>query len=728
MKKIIRFIKNKRLLLLGTVIIPLVIAIFFAQSVAAYKSATDELFNERSRTLNEITEQISTTISITTQDGWRISSLAFSHLLAEEIETSEGIAPCLRIAENGAYNYNFHLAVIDSDNNYIISSGETAIWNNTELLSETTPERQVFMSTSLFHIDKEIMIFLHRLPEAKVLGDGTRLTHTAMVLEKETYDKMFAANSFDGSADIFVAHMDGNKIYQKEASGAFPVSSDITTLLKDVTFLHGKTYEDVEYSLTYPLGESFEFEYKGTRYFISVSPVTNQDWFTALIVPTEKIDTSSESVYKTVITIVILLVLILGLIISLVVALRKSKTLAKTQAKMNDVLKKAAETATANSKMKSEFFSQMSHDLRTPLNAIFGITEMAKDNVENPDKIRKCLDEISLSSNQLLLLVNDVLDINHLEQDGFTLKEEPFNIDKLLESCCSIAENNANKHGISFIYSSNGFSTQHYKGSPLYISKILLNIMSNAIKYTDEKGTIWFTAEEIPITNEKSNIRLQIKDNGIGISEEFLEHLFEPFTMENEIDPQKDASSGLGLSIAKGLVEKMGGVISVESIKEQGSTFTVDLYLDKAEATVKEEPAKKPLSTTHTYPKNSKVLLAEDNALNKKIACYYLEEEGLQVVCAENGAEAVDIFENSSPGEFSIILMDIMMPKMDGYTATRKIRESSHSDATSIPIIAMTANSFAEDVEKALVSGMNSHISKPIDRETFVSILRDLIK
>lgn len=721
MKKIIKFIKKRKQILLNYIVIPLILIVFFVQVVSAYKSTANELFNERSRTLNEITEQISTTISTTTEDGWRLSSLAFSYILSEEINTPEELVSYLKIAEQGAYNYKFYLAVIDSKSNYIVSTGNKGIWNNINVLLDSTPERQVFMSTALFNTEKEVMIFLHRLPEAKMLGDGTKITHTAMILEKETYDEMFTANSFDGSADIFVAHIDGRKIYQKEASGEFAISSNITRLLKGVKFLHGKTFEDVQYSLTYPNGESFEFEFEGKKYFISLSPVSNQDWFTALIVPTEKIDTSSESVYKTVVTFIALLGLILGLIISLTVSLKKSKTLAATQAKM-------ADTEKANTKMKSEFFSQMSHDLRTPLNAIFGITEMAKDNIENPEEVKKYLDEISLSSNQLLLLVNDVLDINHLEQDGFTLKEDPFNINELLNSCCSIAENNAKKNGINFIYSNKGFSTQYYKGSPLYISKVLLNIIGNAVKYTNEEGTISFTAEEIPLSDEKSNIRLKISDNGIGISEEFLEHIFEPFTMENNTFTQKTASSGLGLSIAKGLVEKMGGTISVESKKGQGSTFTVDLYLDKAETIENEETVSKEIPSNHEYPQNSKVLLAEDNAVNKKITCYYLEQEGLQVVCAENGAEAVDIFEKSSPGEFSLILMDIIMPEMDGHTATRKIRELPRTDATSIPIIAMTANSFAEDVVKALNSGMNSHISKPIDRETFVSILREVIK
>jgi len=384
-------------------------------------------------------------------------------------------------------------------------------------------------------------------------------------------------------------------------------------------------------------------------------------------------------------------------------------------------LEKAVERAERANIAKSEFLSRMSHDIRTPINGILGMLEIAERNNDNSDKVKDCYTKIRSSSNHLLSLINDVLDMSKLEMGRVEFTNEAFDLRELLGSCIDILKPLAEENGISMDVDSI-YSIEHpyLMGSPLHLRQIFVNVATNAIKYNKPHGTICVEMSEVSCDEDNVVYRMIISDTGIGMSKKFLEKIFEPFTQENQSARTVYGGSGLGISIVKKMLEQMGGDIQVESEKGVGSKFTIDIPFK-----IDKEPQQKGdgEENIEIVLDGMKVLLVEDNELNMEIAQYMLENAHVEVVVANNGKEAVDIFEQSSVGEFHCILMDMMMPVMDGIEATKCIRNMDRKDAKEVPIVAMTANAFAEDVQKVKEAGMNEHIAKPIDFDRMIDVL-----
>lgn len=375
---------------------------------------------------------------------------------------------------------------------------------------------------------------------------------------------------------------------------------------------------------------------------------------------------------------------------------------------------------------KTDFLRRMSHDIRTPINGIRGMIEIANRFPNDMERQAECRKKIDEASGYLLALVNNVLDMNKLESGKIVLEHKPFDLVEMLRKANTIAELNAVEHGITFKADMEKCIITHKNviGSPTHLQQILLNMSGNAIKYNRENGSVTVWTIETPIDDDTSMFRFICKDTGIGMSKEFLEHAFEPFAQE-ERSENSSFGSGLGLSIVKELVERMGGKIELESKLNEGTCFTVDIpmKIDKnASHKISDETNADKLDLN-----GKKALLVEDNELNTEIAEFILEEEGLTVEKAVNGKEAVEKFEASAKGEYSMIFMDIMMPVMNGLEASHKIRTSSHPDAKTVPIIAMSANVFQDDIKRSTEAGMNAYITKPLDinkiRETLGSML-----
>ena len=389
-------------------------------------------------------------------------------------------------------------------------------------------------------------------------------------------------------------------------------------------------------------------------------------------------------------------------------------------------LLRAAKKAEAANEAKTEFLQRMSHDIRTPINGICGMINVADHYADNMEKQTECRAKIKKTSHLLLELINEVLDMSKLESDEVVLEEIPFNLNSIFEEILGVIEHMAAEQNIRIIWEEKEVTHWNLIGSPVHVKRILMNILSNAVKYNKENGYVYISCREIPSKQTAMpTLEFVCRDTGIGMTEAFQKRIFEPFAQEHAGSRTKFAGTGLGMPITKKLVEKMGGTISFESKEGTGTTFVIRIpFQIDADMKDRNETEEK----TETSIQGLHVLLTEDNELNMEIAEFVLQNEGAVVTKAWNGQKAVDIFRKNRPGEFDVILMDIMMPVMNGYEAAKMIRSLDREDAKVIPIIAMTANAFTEDKMRAKEAGMDEHIAKPVDGKLLVKVINELVK
>ena len=378
----------------------------------------------------------------------------------------------------------------------------------------------------------------------------------------------------------------------------------------------------------------------------------------------------------------------------------------------------AAKKAEAANEAKTEFLQRMSHDIRTPINGICGMVNMADHYADDMEKQKEYRTKVKEASNLLLELVNDVLDMSKFESGEIVLEEIPFNLSSIYREVFVVIEQVAAEQNLQIVWEKKEITHRDLIGSPRYVKRVMMNILSNAMKYNRENGHIYISCIEIPSGQpETTTMEFVCRDTGIGMAEEFQKHIFEPFAQEHAGSRTKFSGTGLGMPISKKLIEKMGGTITFESAEGIGTTFVIRVpFKIDLDVDIREEQA----DVSEKSIKGLHILLAEDNELNMEIAEFVLQNEGAEVSKAWNGEETVELFRKSESGEFDAILMDIMMPVMNGYEATKMIRSLDREDAKVIPIIAMTANAFTEDRLRAKEAGMNEHIAKPFDVKLLV--------
>lgn len=399
--------------------------------------------------------------------------------------------------------------------------------------------------------------------------------------------------------------------------------------------------------------------------------------------------------------------------------IRQAKEQEKEKAHQEELLRAAKKAEAANT-AKTEFLQRMSHDIRTPINGIIGMVEVGDHYSNDLEKQADCREKIKYASNTLLGLVNEVLDMSKLESGEVVLEEVGFNIDQLSDETVVILEEVAKERNVQIIKEGRSIAHPYLIGSPTHVKRVLMNVLSNAVKYNRDNGFIYISYKELESNKPGYSLfEFTCRDTGIGMSKEFQERIFEPFAQEHMGSRSKYVGTGLGMPIAKSLVEKMGGTIEFTSQEGVGSQFVIRIPF-KIDEEHKTEAVKE---ATSASIEGLSVLLVEDNELNMEIAKFIIENEGANVTCATNGKEAVNIYKKS-PEFFDIILMDIMMPEMDGYEATKVIRSLD----SKIPIVAMTANAFTEDKIKAKKAGMNTHLSKPLDKDTLVQVVAKFCK
>lgn len=396
--------------------------------------------------------------------------------------------------------------------------------------------------------------------------------------------------------------------------------------------------------------------------------------------------------------------------------------------KNRQALLAAYESARTANEAKTSFLARMSHDIRTPMNAIVGMTAIARANTDDTDKIKDCLHKISISSDHLLELLNEVLDMTRIETGRISLARESVRLQELIGDIATMTAHDIEEKGHRLTLCTDGIIHKDVRGDTGRIRQILLNLMTNAVKYTPDGGNIMLAVRETQSDiSGYGRFTFVVEDNGIGMDQVFLEHIYDPFERADDEEVKNIQGTGLGMSIVKGLVSMMQGDVQVQSVRGRGTRFTVNLYLElesRDESCGKAEAAGSAKNSMEGRPlKDLRILLVEDNELNQEIAWELLEMAGAQVTLAADGRQAVDMVR-AGRDRFDAILMDIRMPVMDGYEASRRIRVLGRADTDRVPIIAMTANAFSEDVKETLNSGMNAHIAKPIDMEKIIQTIR----
>jgi signal transduction histidine kinase/CheY-like chemotaxis protein len=706
-------------------LVVLLIFVISITTIYSYKSLKLQLFTERQSHLTEMTTKISEVIDITIETMQEKVNSANTFIEQSEIKEVDAtdflssLADMLFVGNN-----NGILLAMDDQGRYYSSEGKNGLWSNMQDLV-AQENKPVIRDISIFGEKKACMVFFSKLSEGKgIRDDDSELSHVALAIPLDSMSDYLSITMFADESYTYLINRQGRRLYEQTNSRTFIEDFNVISALKEDEFLMGGDIENLISSVNERERFCAEFQDAGSgeNYFVSTVPVSGSDWTVLLFVPTKVLGVRTTEFMKSVVTYFIgfalACIVTFACLIYMILKNRNDKKMIEQQMHNNELLEQSAEEARKANLAKSEFLAHMSHDIRTPINGIIGMTHIAINSLENSKKVEDCLNKISGAANHLLTLVNDVLDMSSIESGKVVISHGPLDIRMLVNNCASIVEGQIATRNLEFRMVAGEFAHPYVLGDELHLRQVFINILGNAVKFTPDGGNIEFRVQEISGTDETVMYRFEFEDNGIGISKEFLGKIFDEFSQEAKDSRSTYQGTGLGMAISRKFVEYMGGSIHVQSEPGKGSCFTVEIPFE-----INTKYQEETVSSQAIHLQGIRVLLAEDNELNMEIAMEILAEKGVKVIGAENGQIAVEKFVSSDPGYYDAILMDVMMPVMNGYDAARAIRRCPHPEAGSIPIIAMTANAYREDVEKAIDAGMNAHIAKPIDIERLFLVL-----
>ena len=592
--------------------------------------------------------------------------------------------------------------------------------------------------------------YLVAIPCQEYTINGETYTAIGTLYDHSKLDSMLSVKSYNGNAYLFMLDNDGNITYTNQKEDKFFRNYFLLKHLKGNQAITEEEADSLQKKLD---GREQGVELLGSdkHYYLGYCPIENNNTMLICIVEKSVVDNVLKDYQKTIGFTTLLmagfiLLLFAGLFYSIsrrrladqkaeyekrnneiqIQALREMQVANKKLKKAKDIATEALQTAENANKAKTDFLSNMSHDIRTPMNAIIGMTSLIRHDAGNKDKVIEYADKIDISSQHLLGIINDVLDMSKIEAGKTVFKYTDFSILDFITKLNTIFHSQIDEKNQTLTIIKENIRHEWVNGDQVHLMQIFSNLVSNAVKYTQEGGKIHFLVEECETKSSVyAKYRFLVSDNGIGMSADFKETIFDAFTRAESSVTNKIQGTGLGMAITRNLVEAMGGTIDVESELGQGSCFEVliDLRIaeDRKVVLTAQEEIDEPDSNTL---KGMRFLCAEDNELNAEILMELLKIEGAECIICENGERVLEAFEQSAPGDYDMILMDVQMPVMNGYDATRAIRRSTHELAKTIPIIAMTANAFSEDIQYSLAAGMNAHISKPVDMKTLEKTIR----
>ena len=594
--------------------------------------------------------------------------------------------------------------------------------------------------------------YLVAIPCQEYTINGETYTAIGTLYDHSKLDSMLSVKSYNGNAYLFMLDNDGNITYTNQKEDKFFRNYFLLKHLKGDQAITEEEADSLQKKLD-GREQGVELVESDKPYYLGYCPIENNNTMLICIVEKSVVDNVLRDYQKTIVFETILmagfiLLLFAGLFCSIsrrslaeqkaeyekrnneiqTQAMKEMEESNKKLKKAKDITTEALQTAENANKAKTDFLSNMSHDIRTPMNAIIGMTSLIRHDAGNKAKVIEYADKIDISSQHLLGIINDVLDMSKIEAGKTVFKYTDFSILDFITELNTIFHSQIDEKNQTLTIIKENIRHEWVNGDQVHLMQIFSNLVSNAVKYTQEGGKIQFLVEECETKSSVyAKYRFLVSDNGMGMSADFKDTIFDAFTRAESSMTNKIQGTGLGMAITKNLVEAMGGTIDVESELGQGSCFEVlidlriaeDRFVSSAEQAEKDEPAGNVL-------KGMRFLCAEDNELNAEILMELLKIEGAECTICENGKRVLEAFEQSAPGDYDMILMDVQMPVMNGYEATKAIRRSSHELAKTIPIIAMTANAFSEDIQHSLAAGMNAHVSKPIEMKVLEKTIRSI--
>ena len=700
------------------------------------------VYHERLSQMEEVTHQMFRSLEDVIDTHWDEVDVQCNYLYNSPLETDTDLYRYLKkLSELSNYHEKqIELVAVDTAGHYYTENGRMGLLRGMNYL-ESAPERVNYVSNSLTKDDSR-MVFLEQLSTPITLQSGEKeitLRYFGISQSMTQLNDYFRCDAYENNNSVYVLDNDGFKLFNANDAELLK-GHNVYTVLSRMSYLHGSSFAGAKERLARTGSCYSNAVLDGTEYFYALKQMENAQWTLAFLVPAEYVAVNTQKLVNIVMVIIIVIAMVFSVITVFVgwfllrqkqqqeLRAEKEANLRLEQynihlTQVNDELRQAQDAAAEAlqsaeraSKAKTDFLSNMSHDIRTPMNAIIGITTLMKNELHQPEKLAEHLGKLESSGQLLLGIINDILDMSRIESGKTTLNVEKMNLPQQVSQLDSIIRQQAGQRRQTFTVNTH-LQHENVLADPNRLNQVLMNILSNAVKYTPKGGHIRLEVEELPRNEHFARYRFVVQDDGIGMSEAFQKTLFDPFTREEKSGTNKVQGTGLGMAITKSIVDLMGGSISVESAPGRGTRFEVVLefpidtesdHAQKVQALPEEAEETSPLS-------GMKFLCAEDNAINAEILEMLLESKGASCTVCSNGQEIVDAFASVKPGEYNMILMDVQMPVMDGLEATRRIRNGENPLGRIIPILAMTANAFLEDMQKSKEAGMDEHLSKPVD-------------
>lgn len=750
--KIVNFqiVKIVKIVFVFVFIVVFSIWIFFE----VYHKYIDQiLYEERLSQMKVVTSQLFEGIEGMMDNRWETVASQSNRLDDIEVnnivELSEFMMKQSRI--NEFKEKSQRLIAVDDLGRYYTQHGLQG--NLTEMDVLIAHPKQVSFVSNTVTTNKTEIVFLKKVKQPIHINDGSRMVlieYYGLAQDMQVFNPYFECNAYKGSNTVYVVDYNGLKIFNSQSDEVLH-GYNTFTVLENMKYLHGSSFEQAKQILSENRISYSNAILDGVEYYYSLYQMEDSEWTLLFLVPSSYVAQNTVKLVNLTVQIVLIFAIILVTISAMAVFAtmrRLQKEAVEAERRTNDklalineqldqknadlskavqVAENAFEVAENANHAKSDFLANMSHDIRTPMNAIMGMTTLIEHDAQLPDKVREYTKKIQCSSQHLLGIINDVLDMSKIESGTTIINVGEFYLPELLEQMDAAFRPQTDAKKQKFEIKIQNLEHKWLLGDSMRLLQILNNLLSNAYKYTPAGGTICIEVQEMEQSSSSyAKVCFKVMDNGIGMSREFLARIYDSFTREECSVTNTIQGTGIGMSIVKSLVDLMGGSIDVESMQGKGTCFELILDFRISEKTVtdcskqKEEKEK----TDTSQLRGMHFLCAEDNELNAEILKELLHMEGAECVICPNGRAVVEKFEKSAPGDYDMILMDVQMPVMNGYEATKAIRRGNHPLALTIPIVAMTANAFSEDVQKSLSAGMNAHISKPMDMKKLARVVK----